>query len=229
LYTGSYFGSASPGVLGEANLKTSWHHKNGSAVTPNADSILGLLSYGSGYNYMYRIAGGNSGGVQWDALQISAANWDFAGWNVLQSWVKGNTVTPYTGSSTVALSCCNANACLAARRDNHTLFGAGDNPYFDDVKIPGHVSGFYETGANLDLRFDDYYLATGPNSAKRFVLTDASTFAASREAYICPSTSWADGSVTALLPYLKTGSVLSGKYLHYFDADNQPTLMGQFT
>lgn len=69
----------------------------------------------------------------------------------------------------------------------------------------------------------DFYFATGPNSHKRFFITDASTISASRQMFDCPHSSWAAGQVSLFIPY---GISLTGKYLWFGDGTTY-TRVGQ--
>jgi hypothetical protein len=103
-----------------------------------------------------------------------------------------------------------------------------DNPprtAWNHIYVPGFYRNDGDEAAGFNLRYDDIYLAIGPRSAARFVLTDAPSLAASRRAYICPHTVWADGTVTFTLPTTEWANFI-GKTLWWYDENNVPTKVG---
>jgi hypothetical protein len=236
-YTGPFYNpDPQEKFVTAANLKYVWIHGDYTLPT-NADRILNTQTYTDPADQHTYITGslyGNSGPTVVNQLylapRIEDYQWDFYGWTRHELWMQTDLASPWTNTSKAYVGRFTKDRAVLVSSASARNFIETSTQAWDMVLLPGLFSAYTYTNT-IDYRYDDIYFATGPGSAKRFVITDADTMAASRETYICYASAqtWTDNGVTVSIPYMQVGSSLAGKYLHYFNADNVSTLVGQFT
>jgi hypothetical protein len=152
-------------------------------------------------------------------------------WSMVQAWLKPGSPIG-VGNATCHLAIANpARTTLYTRTEtDKPVFrtGTAHTNQFTNCNVPGLFSNLGADGANFIPYLDDIYLAVGTGTAcKRFLLGNASTYAACTELAICTPNSWTD---TAVSLTLRTGAwtSVSGLYLYYLNASNAAALVGRF-
>lgn len=221
-----YAGGVEPGTLGTgSNWKQSW------MFSGTGDDSYGQTDccWGSHNGTGSYIIGGNEPGVIYPGVgSNNAARFDFYGPNVFQFYGKNDTATA-NGSGPWWMAYCSSKY-YGENGGTSSAPWSGSPGTYRRALLPGYFGSppdFIFT--NADWLYCDIYLAVGQNAAKRLLVTDAASLAASTQIYLCRPTGWADDSITALLPNLATGQSWDGKYLHWVSADNVPTLVGSFS
>lgn len=233
MHSGQYFGDyPNANSLGPLNIKTLWHMSGGfNGNGTDSDNEMLMLAGNEGgapVPYFKMLQTGNgAGNTTYYPEDISPDEWNFAGWNHWQQWLRADQADPYLVAQT-KLWLNNGIVSKSLNGGGYLPFIAGHNTFWNQINVAGFVGNFFNGATGLDIRYDDVYIATGPNCAKRFLVADAATFAAARDTYICWPSAWADTLIALNLPHFAPGYSLSGKYLIYYDVDNVETLVGRF-
>lgn len=146
-------------------------------------------------------------------------------WTFNEHGVKPNTVAGEDALIDAFGTFCNATDGWVRSSSTGLTTGWGSNgvtPAWNTMDIPGDYQDRPSSGHGVTppyltyYKWDDLYIAVGPNSWKRFLIGDASTLAACTALYIVPHTTWSDGSVTFTLPHTQWAD-LTGKHLFWID------------
>jgi len=190
--------------------------------TWNAIPSAGDTWYIDSGNKAYQsVAMGSNSGQARSFDNLYATQWTFTGWNTFEEHIRAADNYMWQGFFS-------ENAGREDSRSDLDVFKDTDPGFWDSYNLPGFLGNFFMTYENLDIRYDNFYIAIGADAARRFVISDGNSIASSREVYIAPHTAWADGQVSIRLPYMEPGSDFAGKYLLYFDKNNVPEVWGQF-
>ena len=161
-----------------------------------------------------------------DATGVSKT--DNTGWNCIETGVVADVTNPSTAVGRLVCSMWNQpNKQAYAYNDNtHVLMGTA-SPYNSFNRL--QICGLMQNLGTHTVDRTDFYLALGPNCLARFLLGDAATLATCGTIVPCTPTSWSPGSVTMTLRQGAFTAGLPGSaYLHFVDANNNPTLCGRF-
>lgn len=216
-------------LTGNRNVKETWFFQNWSTSTN--DACMGR-STPSQQSYLF----GNSFGAHYfadGALNDGlGAGWSNTGWNQREVWTRADSlVVDANGVLYVSFTNSGTAAAVESRTDVPTP-GITKDGYFnqagtgwDSISVPGYWDPVDGQTAGTLVQFGEFYLATGANAAKRFMLTDNATWANRRALYVLPHTSWSDGSAVVLLPRRASGT-WTGHHVWSFDANNVRTYCG---
>lgn len=210
---------------GNRNVKETWWFHNWS--TGNNDVCMGRSSPGVD-SYLF----GNSFGAHYfpdNVMSDGLGNgWSNTGWNQREIWARADSLAAPSHALNYNSFTSPTHASQAQERSD----ARGQNAYFNtngvgwnSISVPGYWDPTNGQTAGTLVQFGEFYLATGPNAAKRFMLTDSAVWNNRRALYVLPHTSWSDGGAAVLLPRRASGS-WTGHHVWSFDANNVRTYCG---
>lgn len=170
--------------------------------------------------------GGNSNQWTWggDFGSFMPAN----EWIRWASWGKSNGASPQT-YWLQGIGATNGQRVRNVVTREQTFFGSSASTSFNQINVPGYLNLYRDLtpDGTRKMWYDDVYIAVGTNSAARFEVGEAATYSSCKELSICPHQGWSDSQVSISL-LLGGHSTFTNKYLYWIDANNVPTLLGQF-
>lgn len=138
------------------------------------------------------------------------------------TWMQAGAM-PEIDAGKLYINVCNAQDTMWEHTDNTDVtFLGGNTPYvWKEGRFTGWmVERLLAIGSdNIQVITDDCYMAWGTNAAARVEIGNAATYTACTDLAICPSTSWADTSITVTLPDGPL-SYVSDLWLFVFDELN---------
>lgn len=166
-------------------------------------------------------------------LTDSTLDWNgvysLTSWNRLSTWVRGGSAiaspaTQSTGFQQVINTEFGLYSYDFGLASVNPLFSSTVTPQFNTLNIPGWFRDSYSL-PNVEIVYDDVYVAVGPGSAARAEITDAPTYNQSRHATILKTVTWSDSQITATIP--AAGLDYSGSlYLYVTNSDGQTNANG---
>ncbi|MCR4283820.1 MAG: chitobiase/beta-hexosaminidase C-terminal domain-containing protein [Parcubacteria group bacterium] len=206
---------------GICNIKYAWFYDT---TTLNDRTMFSSMpSSNSTVSSIYFFGNGSATGEHYFSPSVSMQK---GKWYRLSGWIHG--ASDSSGRE---------NAWIMSPSDQANIAVSQRVGYSGPVLNPGglfkHFSfNAYERWCNdcaeSAPRFDDVYLATGPNARARVEIGNASTYNASTNLAIATVTSWSDSSITATV---RQGSFTPGQtaYLYVIDANGNVSAGKQIT
>lgn len=217
MFPGGITGSGTPGVWpASSHLKNIWF-SHGDAIESGDGNDIVLYSHSS-QTASTVVGNDSSDTVYFDAATKSQGNYDFAGWNVYESWLKGGP-NPMVDKSTVYGCLSNANHKGEQTRTDGNPFDPTDG-VLDRVQFPGWFGNLNSSEVGFNPLVDDLYVAYGPGSPARMILGDAPTWAAVKQRWLAPPITGQWGQLAAQCRIPKTLSGIQGLFLYVRDGNN---------
>lgn len=162
------------------------------------------------------LLGGNDGNLSW--IDHGSDWWDWDDFNHMTSYVRFDPQSPATGPIQTEWSVVNGRGQIQRKIQADPTKLTSQVFAFDRINIPG----WWGNGDNsrFDGLYDNLYVAVGPRSLARVVLTDQPDVNASKKQIVLMASSWTDSRIVLdanALP--KDGAY----FLHIFDASNKPS------
>lgn len=184
---------------------------------------IGFFAFGGEFNHWIYGADLTDGTQDWNGV------WSLSGWNRTSVWLRGGSAissptTQSTGFEQVLNSEHGLYSYDFGLASVNPLFSAMVTPQFNTLNIPGWFRDSYSL-PNVEIVYDDIYVAVGPGSVARVEITDAPTYTQSHHATILKTVSWSDSQITATIP--AAGLDYSGTlYLYVTNSDGQTNANG---
>jgi hypothetical protein len=184
---------------------------------------LGWFAFGGEYNDWIYGADLTEGTLNWNAV------YSLTSWNRTSFWARGGkAITDPTTQSTGFQQVLNTQFGLYSYdfglASVNPLFSSTVTPQFNTLNIPGWFRDSYNL-PNVEIVYDDVYIAVGPGSVARVEITDAPTYTQSRHATILKTVTWSDSQITATIP--AAGLDSSGSlYLYVTNSDGETNASG---
>jgi len=193
---GKYFPGAGGGNAGtNADYSTSSSWKMDWLLGP--DSATNDLITATHIGHGQWVSGGNDLG-NLEALGADPTWWKWNAWNRMTQWAKAGAI-PQTNAGNLYTQIANGVDAITEFSSTPVIFATGQAPYvWNDYHINGWSNSDGSNNANVELIYDDCYIAWGDNSAARVELGNAATYTACTDLAICETSNanWSNGTLT---------------------------------
>lgn len=201
--SGKYFPGSSGGNSGtntDYSTDSSWKMDWLLGPTSSRNDLITASHVGNGVFY--------SGGNDLGNLEVLGTNPDwfkFGEWNRMSQWVKAGD-SPSVDVGNLYTQIANNVDAITEFNSTPVVFQNAEQgaPFeFNTYNINGWArpatGGSDAAGADIELLYDDIYVAWGSNSAARVELGNAATYESCSDLAICEAgdVNWADGTITA--------------------------------